>query len=77
MIARTTLRNVVRSSRTHAFSTSARSEMEIKTITVFGAGLMGAGIVQVAAQNGLKVGQSTSCNPRRVDGSSYRRLKKS
>lgn len=76
MIARTTLRSVVRSSRTHAFSTSARSEMEIKTITVFGAGLMGAGIVQVAAQNGLKVGQSTSRSPRRVDGSSYRRLKK-
>ncbi|KAI5481356.1 3-hydroxyacyl-CoA dehyrogenase [Pseudohyphozyma bogoriensis] len=29
--------------------------LEIKSLSVFGAGLMGAGIVQVAAQNGIKV----------------------
>ncbi|CAG8712897.1 5689_t:CDS:2 [Cetraspora pellucida] len=37
----------------NAFSTS--SSREIQNITVYGSGLMGAGIVQVAAQNGFKV----------------------
>ena len=74
MLARTTLRTLAPSVR--AISTTARIEMEIKTITVFGAGLMGAGIVQVAAQNGLKVGQSTCYHPRSVAESSCRRPKK-
>ncbi|CAG8672368.1 14955_t:CDS:2 [Dentiscutata erythropus] len=37
----------------NAFSTS--SPRDIQNITVYGSGLMGAGIVQVAAQNGFKV----------------------
>lgn len=39
------------------FSTSLKMVQEIKTLTIFGAGLMGAGIAQVAAQNGIKVGE--------------------
>ncbi|KAK4054054.1 hypothetical protein OIO90_003699 [Microbotryomycetes sp. JL221] len=38
-----------------AMSTSPIMQAKINKITVFGAGLMGAGIVQVAAHNGLKV----------------------
>lgn len=36
-------------------STPAPGRHNVERITVFGAGLMGAGIAQVAAQNGLKV----------------------
>src|SRR2546423_11446116 len=36
----------------HKFSTSNNAK---QNITVYGSGLMGAGIVQVAAQNGFKV----------------------
>lgn len=36
-------------------STSTDRSNEVKNITVFGAGLMGAGIAQVAAQNGYRV----------------------
>ncbi|GAA98425.1 uncharacterized protein L969DRAFT_87068 [Mixia osmundae IAM 14324] len=38
-----------------SFATSAALQKDINHMTVFGAGLMGAGIVQVAAQNGIKV----------------------
>lgn len=38
----------------HLSTTSAARKVE--NLTVFGAGLMGAGIAQVGAQNGLKVG---------------------
>lgn len=38
----------------HLSTTSATRKVE--ELTVFGAGLMGAGIAQVGAQNGLKVG---------------------
>ncbi|KAF9971789.1 hypothetical protein BGZ73_005171 [Actinomortierella ambigua] len=42
---------------TSAFSTSSQvaAPVNVKNITVFGSGLMGAGIVQVAAQNGFQV----------------------
>ncbi|CAG8562781.1 13039_t:CDS:2 [Ambispora leptoticha] len=39
----------------NCFSTSAPTQNAINNITVFGSGLMGAGITQVAAQNGYKV----------------------
>ncbi|CAG8543157.1 2370_t:CDS:2 [Ambispora gerdemannii] len=39
----------------NCFSTSAPTQNAINNITVYGSGLMGAGIVQVAAQNGYKV----------------------
>ncbi|KAF9158947.1 hypothetical protein DFQ27_008842 [Actinomortierella ambigua] len=44
-------------SQTLAFSTSSQVQAptNVKNITVFGSGLMGAGIVQVAAQNGFQV----------------------
>jgi len=32
-----------------------QGKVQVERMTVFGAGLMGAGIAQVAAQNGLKV----------------------
>ncbi|KAF9435439.1 hypothetical protein BGZ76_006281 [Entomortierella beljakovae] len=38
-----------------AFSTSAVASKDVQNITVFGSGLMGAGIVQVAAQNNFNV----------------------
>ncbi|KAG0224791.1 hypothetical protein BGW42_004851 [Actinomortierella wolfii] len=43
--------------QTSAFSTSSQvgAPLNVKNITVFGSGLMGAGIVQVAAQNGFQV----------------------
>ncbi|CAB4437922.1 unnamed protein product [Rhizophagus irregularis] len=37
------------------FSTTPTNNNSIQNITVYGSGLMGAGIVQVAAQNGFKV----------------------
>uniref|UniRef100_U9UCZ0 3-hydroxyacyl-CoA dehydrogenase NAD binding domain-containing protein n=1 Tax=Rhizophagus irregularis (strain DAOM 181602 / DAOM 197198 / MUCL 43194) TaxID=747089 RepID=U9UCZ0_RHIID len=37
------------------FSTTTPNNNSIQNITVYGSGLMGAGIVQVAAQNGFKV----------------------
>ena len=39
----------------HLSATSSRSAEKVERLTVFGAGLMGAGIAQVGAQNGLKV----------------------
>jgi 3-hydroxyacyl-CoA dehydrogenase len=39
----------------HLSSTSATSAHKVERMTVFGAGLMGAGIAQVGAQNGMKV----------------------
>lgn len=42
----------------HLSTTSAARKVE--RLTVFGAGLMGAGIAQVGAQNGLKVGIRTT-----------------
>lgn len=36
-------------------STAAPSYREVKRMTVFGAGLMGSGIVQIAAQAGIRV----------------------
>jgi 3-hydroxyacyl-CoA dehydrogenase len=40
---------------------------KVERMTVFGAGLMGAGIAQVGAQNGLKV-SFTSCGIRNSKG---------
>ncbi|KAG8921675.1 hypothetical protein FRC02_012431 [Tulasnella sp. 418] len=40
---------------TRHFSSSSSDRMAIQNITLFGGGLMGAGIVQVAAHNGFKV----------------------
>jgi len=37
-------------------SSSSSNGKQVERMTVFGAGLMGAGIAQVGAQNGLKVG---------------------
>lgn len=42
----------------HLSTTSATRKVE--RLTVFGAGLMGSGIAQVGAQNGLKVGIRTA-----------------
>ena len=36
-------------------SSSSSNGKQVERMTVFGAGLMGAGIAQVGAQNGLKV----------------------
>lgn len=36
-------------------STSMPAHREVKRMTVFGAGLMGSGIVQIAAQAGIRV----------------------
>ncbi|GFZ48769.1 hypothetical protein JCM24511_06518 [Saitozyma sp. JCM 24511] len=43
------------SSGSSASSSTAGSASGVKRLTVFGAGLMGAGIAQVGAQNGLKI----------------------
>ncbi|KAG8993422.1 hypothetical protein FRB90_000700, partial [Tulasnella sp. 427] len=68
-------------SSTSQFSTSARSMEDIKNVTIFGAGLMGAGIAQVAANVGYKV---TLCdvtddalnNGKKIIESSIQRLAK-
>ena len=39
----------------HLSTTASRSVEKVERLTVFGAGLMGAGIAQIGAQNGLKV----------------------
>jgi len=41
--------------QTAAFSTTPTTYREIKNISVYGSGLMGAGIVQIAAQAGIQV----------------------
>ncbi|KAI9246931.1 l-3-hydroxyacyl-coenzyme a dehydrogenase [Phascolomyces articulosus] len=52
----TTLRSPILSHiRKAGFSTSARQLKDINSVTVIGAGLMGSGIVQVAAQSNYKV----------------------
>jgi 3-hydroxyacyl-CoA dehydrogenase len=45
-----------RSFKAAASNKSSGSGTKVERMTVFGAGLMGAGIAQVGAQNGLKVG---------------------
>lgn len=43
------------STSTSTSQAGGQGKVQVERMTVFGAGLMGAGIAQVAAQNGLKV----------------------
>lgn len=55
MLLTRTLRTLPRSSAYTAIRTLSTGAPDIQRLTVFGGGLMGAGIAQVAAQAGLKV----------------------
>lgn len=46
---------VNRLSTVHRHLSSSSKSKQVERMTVFGAGLMGAGIAQVGAQNGMKV----------------------